>query len=384
MLHHNSILNELLKPLKRRAFDAIADRHDGNRYVKSMSTWTHLTAMIYAQLSPARSLRGVVAGWNANGQCHYHLGAERVRRSTLADANVRRSPKIFAETFSHLSGLCDRRLRREGGDVIRIIDSSPIPVSDLCQWAQWNGRTKGLKLHVVFDPGADHPRLAQITSATVNDVNVGRESPLELGATYVFDKAYADYAWWTRMHEADCRFVTRPKGNVHFDVIKKTALKLEGDGYTVLEDARVKHRTSGHTKLAFEMRRITVRRHRSKAKMIIVTNDLERSATEIAALYKKRWQIELLFRWIKQNLEIKSFLGRSENAISIQVIVAMIVYLLLRIAAKIHASKLKPVRLAELIGSHLFARKSITHIDKPPENRYRQYDHPNQGVFDYV
>ena len=127
MRHHNSIFNELLKPMERRVFDAIVGRHDGDRYVKAMSTWTQLTAMIFAQLSPAGSLRAVAAGWNANAHFHYHLGAGHVCRSTLADANRLRSPQIFADAFAHLSGLCDRQFRREGGDVVRLIDSSPIP-----------------------------------------------------------------------------------------------------------------------------------------------------------------------------------------------------------------------------------------------------------------
>lgn len=381
MCHHNSIFNELLKPLSRRVFGAIVDRHDGDRYVKVMSTWTQLLAMIYAQLSSAGSLRAMEAGWNANAQCHYHLGAGHVCRSTLADANAGRPPQIFADTFAHLSGLCDRQLRRAGDDVIRLIDSSPVPVSELCAWAKWNGRTKGLKLHVVFDPDASHPRLAEITPANVNDVESGRSWALEPGATYVFDKAYADYDWWTAMHDAGCRFVTRPKNNVRFDVIKATTLDLAGDGFTVLEDARVMHRTRSNKRLTFEMRRITVRRERGNVKLTIITNDLERSPETIAELYKKRWQIELLFRWIKQNLEIKSFLGRTENAIRIQVMIAMIAYLLLRLASQNHAITLKPIRLIELIGSSLFVRKSITHIDKPPENKYRHYVHPDQGAF---
>ena len=255
MRHHNSVFNELLKPMERRSFDAIVGRHGGDRYVKIMSTWTQLTAMIFAQLSPADSLRAVAAGWNANAHFHYHLGAGHVCRSTLADANRLRSPQIFADAFTHLSGLCDRQFRREGGDVVRLIDSSPIPVSELCKWAKWNGRTKGLKLHVVFDPEIDHPRLAEITSANVNDVSVGRDCPLEPGATYVFDKAYADYAWWTRMHEAGCWFVTRPKNNVRFDVIETTPMNIDDDGFSVLEDARVRHRTASHKTLAFDVRR---------------------------------------------------------------------------------------------------------------------------------
>lgn len=383
MHHANTIFASILKALPRRQFEAIVKHHGGDRYVKTLRTWDQFVALIYGQLSHASSLRALELGWNANAHHHYHLGAGALRRSTFADANKRRPARIFADVFNKLSGLAERRLKSEGCEVIRLIDSSPVPLGELFKWARWNGRTKGLKLHVVYDPKADHPRLAELTPANVNDVNVGRDVAPEPGATYVFDKGYADYAWWQTLHDADCRFVTRPKNNVRFKVIAKRHGPFKpGDGYTVLDDNVVEHNTCSHRKLAMALRLITVRRHQDGREMVLISNDLERSADAIAMLYKKRWQIELLFRWIKQHLKIRSFLGRSENAVRIQVLVAMITFLLLRIAAKANANALSPIRFAELIGAGLFERRDITHIDKPPERRKKAiYTHPNQMRF---
>lgn len=387
MRHQNTILASLLKPLSRRRFDASVRRHGGDRYVKAMPTWNQFVTMIFGQLSNASSLRGLEAGWNANAHCHHHLGAAGpLRRSTLADANKRRSPEIFAETFNWLSGLADAKLKAEGREVVRLIDSSPIPVGELCKWASWNGRTKGLKLHVVFDPHADHPRICELTPANVNDVEVGRDIALEPGATYVFDKAYVDYGWWQEMHDSSCIFVTRPKNNVGFKVIEtRLGPRKPGDGYTVIEDAIVEHKTRSHTKLAMKLRRIKVRRHRGSQVLTLISNDLERTADEIAMLYKKRWQIELLFRWIKQHLKVAKFLGRSENAVRIQLLIAMITYLLLRLAARAHCVKLEAIRFAELIGQCLFERKDLTHIDKPPPRPWRRpaYANPEQLTLAY-
>jgi putative transposase len=367
MRYRDSILGSLLKPISRRRFAAAVERHDGNAYDKSFASWDHLVALVFAQLSGVDSLRGLAAVWNANSHHHYHLDVGPLSRSTLSDASVRRPVAIFAETFEMLSGLADRVLKREGAEMLRLIDATPIPLDELVSWAKWNGRTRGLKLHVVYDPAADQPQRIAITPATVNDVEVGQEVPIEAGASYIFDKAYCSYAWWTRINEAGAFFVTRRKQNARYKLVRRRSLRRrKGDGFTIIDDAEVKLASKANTKLAIPMRRVRVKRDNG-TRITLITNDLKRSAVEIAALYKMRWQIELLFRWIKQHLKIKKFLGRSQNAVCLQLIAAMIAYLLLRIAARESRITMPAIRFAELVTMRLFMRKHIARIDKPPE-----------------
>ena len=362
----NSIFATLLKPLDRRCFKAIVARHDGDAYDKSFYSWDHLLALIFAQLSGLDSLRGVAAGWNANAHHHYHLGTTKLTRTTLADANARRPVAVFADTFAMLSRLADRKTRRDGNQMLRLIDSSPIPLGKLCDFATWNGRIRGLKMHAVYDPLGDRPTRVEVTLATVNDSEIGRKTPIEAGATYVFDKGYCHYGWWTQIHDAGAWFVTRPKRNAKFRILGQRPCEIvEGDGFRILADREVAFASKGDSTLAMKLRRIEIERQDAPP-IVVLTNDMTRSAVEIAALYKARWQIELLFRWIKQHLELSRFLGNNQNAIQLQIIAAMIAYLLLRLAAHTHALTLPALRLAELIRAALFVRKPIANLHTPP------------------
>src|SRR5882757_10383114 len=178
-----SIFGKLLEPIKRRQFDTLVARHAGDAYVKSFPSWNHLLALVYAQFSSATSLRGLEAGWNASRQHHYHLGSGPLVRSTLADANKRRPVAVFAETFGLLASQLDRQTRRDGTAMVKLIDSTPIPLGKLCDWAKSNGRIRGLKMHVIFDPKADCPSILDITDANVNDAQIGRTITLQPGAT---------------------------------------------------------------------------------------------------------------------------------------------------------------------------------------------------------
>jgi IS4 transposase len=365
MRYSDSILGTILKPISRRWFDRLVDREDANAYDKTFDSWSHLVALIYAQLSGLCSLRGLTSSWNANAHHHYHLGVSKLARSTLSDANERRPPSIFQETFSQLSGLADRLTRKEGSEMVRLIDATPVPLGRVVDWAKRNGRIRGLKMHVVYDPAADNPTFVGISHANVNDIEIGRTVPLEAGCTYVFDKAYCRYDWWVSIKQAGACFVTRMKTSARFRAQRwRTVEKTEGDGFTILDDAEVRLVSKGDSKLDIPMRRIQLRRH-GGGKMVLLTNDLTRSASQIADLYKARWQIELLFRWIKQHLKIRSFLGQNQNAIRLQLLAAMIAYVLLRIAARQSYVRLPDIRFAELIAARLFSRFSLTDIDKP-------------------
>lgn len=387
MRYVDSIFAGLLKPIDRRQFQTFVDGCDGDAYDKKFKSWDHLVALIYAQLSRADSLRGIEAGFNANSHQHYHLGVGPIARSTLADANARRPVEIFAQTFMRLSGTADRQTRREGAEMVRLIDSSPIPLGKICDWAKWNGRIRGMKMHVVYDPKADCPRRIDITAANVNDIEIGRKTEIQADAAYVFDKGYYHYGWWTKIHAAGARFVTRPKTNTRFRVVKRRFVRrIIGDGFRIVDDAEVALVSKGDSKLPIPLRRIRVRR--AKGGLItLITNDLKRTTVEIAMLYKARWRIELLFRWIKQHLKIRKFIGANENAIRLQVLAAMIAYLLLRIAARVNGMKMPALRLAELISQRLFARRPIVEIDKPPPvNPTRRISKisPDQMTLSYV
>ena len=366
MQYVDSTLGTLLKPINRRQFQAIVDRHDGDAYGKSFKSWDHLVTLIFGQLSGIDSLRGLEAAFNANTHHHYHLNVDEIARSTLSDANKRRPVEIFAETFAMLAAMVDRQTRIEGAEMVRLIDSSPVPLGKLCKWAKSNGRIRGMKMHVVYDPNADCPRCVEVTDANVNDVEIGREVAIEAGATYVFDKGYYHFGWWKKINDTGAFFVTRAKVNTRLRATKRRPLsECEGDGFTVIDDAEVVLKSKGDSRLPIPLRRITVKRHKG-GKITLITNDLDRTAVEIAALYKVRWQIELLFRWIKQHLDIREFLGTNENTIHLQVFAAMIAYLLLRIAARVNCVKIPILRFAELVCQRMFMRRPINEIDKPP------------------
>jgi putative transposase len=382
-----SILGKLVEPINRRRFQAIVDSHDGNAYDKAFKSWDHLMALIYAQFSGAESLRSLVAGWNANCQHHYHLGSGRLARSTLSDANQRRPVAVFAELFGLLVSELDRLTRREGDALLRLIDSTPIPLGKLCEWAKSNGRIRGMKLHIVYDPKSDCPRVLDITDANVNDAQIGRTVTLESGATYVFDKGYCHYGWWTQIDAAKAFFVTRPKSNMGLNVLSTRHLATaEGDGFTVLDDAEVSLASKGDSKLPIPLRRITVQRDNGDT-ITLLTNDLERTAVDIAMLYKGRWLIELLFRWIKQHLKIRKFLGTNDNAIRLQLLAAMIAYVLLRIAARLHRVTLPILRFTDLVSRCLFERRHIAAIERPPPvnpSKRKPTCSPDQMSFAYA
>ncbi len=387
MRYVDSIFGSLLKPIDRRQFQTIVDRHEGDAYDKSFKSWDHLVALIFAQFSHADSLRGLELAFNANAHHQYHLNVGNLSRSTLSDANARRPVGVFAQTFAMLAEMADRQTRREGAEMLRLIDASPIPLGKLCAWAKWNGRFRGMKMHVVYDPQADCPRRVEVTPANVNDVEIGRQVTIEAGATYVFDKGYYHFGWWKKINDAKALFVTRTKVNTRLRVIKSRYVrKIIGDGFRIIDDAEVVLASKGDSRLPIPLRRIRVKRDKGGV-LTLITNDLKRTAVEIAMLYKRRWQIELLFRWIKQHLDIRKFLGTNANAIRLQVLAAMIAYLLLRIAARLNSMTMPALRLAELLCQRLFMRVPIAEIDKPPPvnpSKPKPKSSPDQLEFCYA
>jgi putative transposase len=329
----------LLEPLDRRVIARAVREHDGDHGVGSGdNAWTcerHLKTLLFAQFAGLKSLREIVEGLGAHSAAFYHLNLRAPCRSTLSDANAQRPAAVFRDIAAALIPVAAGVLRHEGDALIRLLDSSPIPLTgSRFAWAQANARTRGLKLHLLHDPNQARPVWFDVTAATVDDVVAGRAVPLEPGATYVFDRGYTDYRWWSEILAAGAFFVTRRKRNARCREIKQAA--AEGDGILVDRRLKIGHRQArgGAAKNPLydvSLREIVVARPDKDAPLYLLTNDFDRPATEIAQLYKERWDIELLFKWLKQNLKIRSFLGRSENAVRIQIYLALIAFMLLRI-----------------------------------------------------
>ena len=373
-----SAFQQLLEPLDRRILNRIVAGHDGDRGVGSgPNAWTcvrHLRTMLFAQFAGLTSLREIEQGLAAHPGGLYHLDLRLPRRSTLSDAQAHRPAAVFRDICQMLIGQVSRAVRHEGKELIQLIDSSPILLRDLrFDWAEADPHTRGLKLHVGYDPRADVPDWVEITSPRVSDLTVARARPIIAGAVYVYDKGYLDFGWWHAIDAAGAVFVTRLKNNTkRRDVC---ARPVEGEGIVEDNDVKIGHAAprGGARNLLFHtpLREILVERE-GKAPMRLVTNDLTRPATEIAALYKERWQIELLFKWIKQNLKIKRFLGRSQNAVKIQIYTALIACLLLRMFRHASACRLSPKAVLSRISVALFSPFDISNRAKPPPRQPAQ------------
>jgi len=321
--------------------------------------------MLFAQLCSRQSLRDVVSAWDSHSRAHYHIGVRQVKRSTLADANAKRPAGMYMELFYWLLGQSrDKRLGHQ--DAVRLIDSTTI---DLCkrqfEWAEFRSGKSGVKINTVYDPEAKVPTFFSITKAKKHDKRAAENMPLLDGATYVFDRAYNDYAWFHEMTDRRIHFVGRMKSNANFEVVEE--LPVTGDG--VLEDQLIRLSSPmAKNQYPGTLRRVCFKRAEDGKVLSFITNDMKRTAAEIADLYKERWQIELFFKWIKQNLKIKRFIGTSENAVKIQIIIAMIAYLLLGMARKMVPTKCSLQQLARLVSVNLMQRRNILELlgDKSP------------------
>lgn len=376
MPYSRTAFQRLLEPLDRRVIARVVRAHDGDRGVGTGErAWTcerHLKALLFAQFAGLTSLRQITEALQAQGASFYHLNLRTPCRSTLSDANAARPWAVFRDVAAALVPVAAGTLRREGEALIRLLDASPLPLKDArFAWAEQSARTRGLKLHLLYDPRHARPVWFEVTSAKLDDVVAGRRVPLEAGATMVFDKGYTDYHWWAAIIQAKAFFVTRKKKNAHCrDISERPAL---GDG--ILFDRRLKigHRQprGGAAKnplWGVELREIVVARPDKGEPLSLLTNDFARSATEIAQLYKERWDIELLFKWLKQNLKIRCFLGRTENAVRIQIYVALIAFMLLRILhhTAARAVKTSTTLLLARLKTRLFAPLDLRKPTAPP------------------
>jgi len=362
-------------------FRALVAHHNADHDPRALKTKAHLIAMLYAQLTGARGLREIETNLKSHACKLYHLGGDTVSRSALSTANASRPVEVFSGLLSALMKQLQHGYRRKIGDCVRLIDSTGVTLTSLSgNWATFSAGVCGAKAHIVYDPDADQPLYLMVTCSNVNDITAAKEMPIEAGATYVFDLGYYDYAWWARLDEQECRIVTRLKTNTPFEAVEdrpvpaNSSILSDRTGY--LPKRLAASRKNPMSKL---VRELHVRIDTGKV-LRIFTNDLTADPQQIADLYKRRWAIELFFRWVKQTLKIGHFFGASENAVRIQITVAMIAFVLLRLAHDANKIVKSPLAFARLIRTNLMHRRVIAellHIPPPP------IDDSQQAIFDF-
>ena len=373
MPHQNIVFHDVLKLLPWWHLEALTEELQTDADVRKLTTKQHLIAMLYAQLFGAPSLRAIETGLRSEAPRLYHLGGAAVRRSTLAEANRQRSPEVFAGLLAGVMAQAHRGLRKQMRESLYLIDATILPLNSLsADWARFAADVHGAKAHVIYDPDADCPVYLSFTARSVNDIVAARAMPITAGATYAFDLGYYDYAWWTALDEAGCRFVTRLKSHTRLEVIETREIEAVGpilsDRIGYLPKRQAKSRKNPFQK---PVREIRVKIETGKI-LRVLSNDLAATAQQIADLYKRRWAIELFFRWIKQNLKIRKFLGTSENAVRVQITIALIAFLLLKIAY----AAIKPVYsflvFTRLVQASLMQRRRIDRLLQPPKSEHQQ------------
>jgi IS4 transposase len=367
MPHHNTVFRDILKLVPWHRFEALVDQYDADARVRRLPTKVQFMALLYGQLSGASGLREIVTGLSSHEARLYRLGAAPVRRSTFSDANANRPFAVFSDLLALMMKQAHRSLRRTMAEAVYLIDATRLPLNGhSADWAQFSTNVCGAKAHVIYDADADRPIYAAVTAANVNDITAAHRMPIEPGATYVFDLGYYDYLWWAALDTAGCRIVTRFKANTPLHVVEELAV---ADGSDVLSDriGFLPARQAGSRRNPMQDAVREVRIMTSTGKVLrILSNDLDAPAREIADLYRRRWAIELFFRWVKQTLKITRFVGTSENAVRIQIAVALIAFLLLRMAQTAQKTIRSPLVFARLIRANLMHRRSINTLLEPP------------------
>jgi DDE family transposase/uncharacterized protein DUF4372 len=366
--HQNSVFHSVLKHLPWGEFERLVEAHGADARQRGFTSKTHIAALIYGQLSGATGLREIEAGLGSHAARRYHLGVGDVRRSSLADANAHRPSAVFSDLLATMMTWAHRGLRRKLDGVTYLIDSTSLALTARsATWARFSAEVCGAKAHIVYDPDADQPVYCAVSAANVNDITAAKAMPIEAGATYVFDLGYYDYAWWAELDAKGCRLVTRLKRNTPLTISETRAVPRGGnvlsDRIGYLPARQAKNRKNPFQKKAREVQ-VTIETGRV---LRILTNDLDAPAQTIADLYKRRWAIELFFRWVKQTLKITRFLGTSGNAIRIQIAVALITFLLLRAAQATQTTVTSPLAFARLIRANLMHRRDLAALLQPPQ-----------------
>lgn len=377
-----TIMAQLLDFLPQYEFNKIVKKYNGNHKVKTFTCWEQLIVMMFAQLANRESLRDIESCLSAYSKKLYHCGIKStIAKSTLADANERRDWMIFSEYASLLIERA-RVLYKDDGvfsdelkSLVYVLDSTTI---DLClnlfPWAVFRKNKGAVKMHTIMDISGSIPTIIWVTDGSIHDVNMLDMVDFETGAIYVMDKAYIDFERLYNIHLSAAYFVIREKENMKFRRVYSREVDKEAG---VKSDQTIKLTgVQSVKKYPEHIRRVKFYDVVENRNYFFLTNNFKFNSLDIARLYKERWGVELLFKWIKQHLRIKKFFGTSYNAVCIQIWIAITSYVLILIIKKEMKLKQTPYTILQILSVSLFEKTPINHLF---ENLYDCSDEINNS-----
>ena len=381
------VFAQLLEYLDYDKFRHLVDKYDGNRYVKHLTCWNQLLALMFGQLGNRESLRDVIVALEAHRSKCFHLGLGRkpIAKTTLATANQNRDYRIFEEfAFYMMAQAREKRsadIFKLGGQVYAF-DSTTIPLClSVFWWAKFRKKKGGVKAHVLYDLEAQVPAFYHITTASVYDSKAMPEIPYETGAYYVFDRGYNNFGELYRIQRMESFFVVRAKSNLQYRCVKwKRRLPKN-----ILTDAEIELTVYKSRKDYPEnLRLVRYYDEEQDREFMFLANAMDLTAQQIADLYKNRWQIELFFKWLKQHLKIKKFWGTTENAVRIQISAAITAYCLVAIVQHDMQLKRSTYEVLQILSISLTDKTPLRELfDKTYSNDVKEQSGPLiPGLFD--
>lgn len=387
MANKSYVFAQFLSLLSRYEFQRVVNKYQGDYRTKNFKCWDQMACMVLAHIRQENSLRDIDIVLNAHANKLYHIGIKQCPKSTLADANERRDYRIYEEFAKSLMHRARREyaqteLALEVDNAVYALDASIIDLTlSLFPWAKFR-KTKGaIKLHAMIDLRGNIPAFLTITDGKVHDVKVAPLVPIEPEGIYVVDRGYVDFAWLWSVHQTGAFFVTRLKKSLNWTRVVShpvdKSIGLRCDQEVLLSSLRLKNLYPNR------LRRISFRDETQNRTLVFLTNNFTLPSETIATLYKARWEIELFFKWIKQNLRVKTFYGTSTNAVKIQIWIAMIVYLKLAILKERYHLEPSLSKLLHFLEVNLFERKSLINIFQTNTRATHKYEDIQLKLFNY-
>ena len=387
MFQDKFVFSQLTSFLDRNHFNYLVRKYGGDKYVKHLTCWNQLLALMFGQLCNRESLRDVIVALEAHRSKCFHLGLGRkpIAKTTLATANQNRDYRIFEEfAFYMMTQAREKRatdIFKLGGKVYAF-DSTTIPLClSVFWWAKFRKKKGGIKAHVLYDLEAQVPAFYHITTASVNDSKAMQEIPYETDAYYIFDRGYNNFKELCRILRMESFFVVRAKSNLQYKCVRwKRRLPKN-----ILTDAEIELTVCKSRKDYPEnLRLVRYYDEEQDREFMFLTNAMDLTAQQVADLYKNRWQIELFFKWLKQHLKLKKFWGTTENAVRIQISAAITAYCLVAILQHDMQLKRSTYEVLQILSMSLTEKTPLRELfDKTYSNDVKEQSGPLiPGLFD--